>query len=45
LYAPPAIAALSSRLLLHACTLALAHPITHAPLQFHCPADMELAPK
>ena len=33
LYAPPAIAALASRLLLHASALALAHPITEDRLE------------
>ena len=38
LYAPPDIATLAPRLLLHACTLALAHPVTEEPMQWHCPA-------
>lgn len=38
LYAPPEIAAMAPRLLLHACTLALAHPVSTVPLQWHCPA-------
>jgi tRNA pseudouridine32 synthase / 23S rRNA pseudouridine746 synthase len=39
LYAPPPIAAMAPRLLLHACTLAFAHPLTAQPLQFYCPAE------
>ena len=38
LYAPPAVAAASSRLLLHACGLKLADPVTGAPLGFFSPA-------
>jgi len=38
LYAPPAVAAMSPRLLLHASSLGLAHPSTGQPLQWHCPA-------
>lgn len=38
LYAPPGIAAMAPRLLLHACALALAHPVTEEPMQWHCPA-------
>jgi tRNA pseudouridine32 synthase / 23S rRNA pseudouridine746 synthase len=34
LYAPPEIAARAPRLLLHACTLELAHPATGEPLRF-----------
>lgn len=39
LYAPPAVAAASSRLLLHACALAFAHPVTGAWLSFTCHSD------
>jgi tRNA pseudouridine32 synthase/23S rRNA pseudouridine746 synthase len=39
LYAPPDIAAMALRLLLHACTLALAHPITGEPMQWRSPAE------
>ena len=38
LYAPPAITALSHRLLLHASALRLRHPRTQAPLHFVCAA-------
>jgi len=38
LYAPPAIQARAGRLLLHATTLALRHPITGVALRFHCAA-------
>lgn len=38
LYAPPHIATMSPRLLLHACTLGLNHPISAAPMQWHSPA-------
>lgn len=37
LYAPPEIAAQSTRLLLHAYTLAFAHPVSGAPLSFESP--------
>lgn len=37
LYAPPRIAAQSARLLLHAHTLAFAHPVNGAPLSFESP--------
>jgi len=43
LYAPQAIATMATRLLLHAGTLVFAHPITHKPLEFHCPAEFALA--
>lgn len=39
LYAPPAVQALAARLLLHAESLALVHPITAAPLTIQCAAD------
>lgn len=42
LYASQAVAAMATRLLLHAGTLAFAHPVTHKPLQFHCPAEFVL---
>ncbi len=38
LYAPAAVQALAPRLLLHACALALPHPVTGQPLQFESPA-------
>ena len=38
LYAPPAVAAQSPRLLLHACHLSFVHPASGAPVQFTCPA-------
>jgi tRNA pseudouridine32 synthase/23S rRNA pseudouridine746 synthase len=38
LYAPSTVAALSSRLLLHACSLRLAHPVTAEPLSLQCDA-------
>ena len=38
LYAPPAVQARSARLLLHASELGLAHPVSGAWLQLHCPA-------
>jgi tRNA pseudouridine32 synthase/23S rRNA pseudouridine746 synthase len=38
LYAPPAIEALATRLLLHACTLTLPHPMDGRPMYFHDPA-------
>jgi tRNA pseudouridine32 synthase / 23S rRNA pseudouridine746 synthase len=37
LYAPEAVIAQSSRLLLHSQELWLTHPITRTPLQIHCP--------
>ena len=37
LYAPPEVLAMSPRLMLHAQTLALAHPFTQAPLSFELP--------
>lgn len=37
LYAPPAVAAASPRLLLHACCLKLADPVTGEPLEFLSP--------
>jgi tRNA pseudouridine32 synthase/23S rRNA pseudouridine746 synthase len=37
LYAPPEVLAMSPRLMLHAKTLALAHPFTQAPLSFELP--------
>ena len=37
LYAPAAIQARSARLLLHACTLQLRHPVSHAALHFESP--------
>lgn len=37
LYASAAVQALAPRLLLHACTLALAHPVTGQPLRFSAP--------
>lgn len=38
LYAPSTIAALATRLLLHACSLQLAHPVTGAALSLQCDA-------
>jgi tRNA pseudouridine32 synthase/23S rRNA pseudouridine746 synthase len=38
LYAPPELQARASRLLLHACALGLAHPLTGAWLSFESPA-------
>ena len=37
LYAPPEVLAMSPRLMLHAQTLALAHPFSQAPLSFELP--------
>lgn len=39
LYAPATVLAQAPRLLLHACTLALAHPVNGRALEFTCPAD------
>lgn len=39
LYAPPAVQCMASRLLLHAESLTLAHPVTDKPLTIHCPAE------
>ena len=39
LYAPEAVRRKAARLLLHACTLALAHPATGARLRFESPPD------
>ncbi|WP_367850262.1 RluA family pseudouridine synthase [Rhodoferax sp. WC2427] len=39
LYAPPAVQAMAGRLLLHACSLALQHPATGAPLRWDCAAS------
>lgn len=39
LYAPPAVVAQAPRLLLHASTLAFAHPLNGHALQFTCAAD------
>ena len=36
LYAPPDVAAMAPRLLLHACALSFAHPISGEPLHFIC---------
>lgn len=45
LYAPPEVLAMSPRLMLHAKSLALAHPFTQAPLSFDLPvAWMASAP-
>lgn len=38
LYAPPDVQAQSGRLLLHACALRFAHPLTGETLEFECPA-------
>jgi tRNA pseudouridine32 synthase/23S rRNA pseudouridine746 synthase len=38
LYAPPEIAGVAPRLLLHACRLRLAHPLTGAAMEFSSPA-------
>lgn len=38
LYAPPAVQAQAPRLMLHACSLGLAHPETGTRLVFECPA-------
>jgi tRNA pseudouridine32 synthase / 23S rRNA pseudouridine746 synthase len=37
LYAPPEVQARAPRLLLHAQSLGLAHPLSGQPLQLHCP--------
>lgn len=37
LYAPPNTAAMATRLLLHACTLAFSHPTHGNPMEFTCP--------
>lgn len=37
LYAPPDVAAMAPRLLLHAHALSLAHPLSGVPLRFDCP--------
>jgi tRNA pseudouridine32 synthase/23S rRNA pseudouridine746 synthase len=39
LYAPAQVAAIAPRLLLHACHLAFAHPLSGAALEFDSPAD------
>ena len=39
LYAPPEVQALATRLLLHASSLSLSHPLSGETLSFHCPAD------
>ncbi len=39
LYAPPAVQAMATRLLLHACSLRFMHPGTGAALVFECPAS------
>jgi len=39
LYAPPEVQALATRLLLHASSLSLPHPLSGETLSFHCPAD------
>jgi tRNA pseudouridine32 synthase/23S rRNA pseudouridine746 synthase len=39
LYAPPHVTAMAPRLLLHACHLAFAHPLTGEPLAFDSPAE------
>lgn len=39
LYAPPDVQAMASRLHLHACSLALAHPLTGRPMRWDCSAD------
>lgn len=39
LYAPPAIAAMAPRLLLHASTLAFPHPLSGNTMAFECPPD------
>jgi len=36
LYAPPEVAALSPRLLLHACELGFTHPVSGLPMRFSC---------
>ena len=38
LYAPPAVVAMSPRLLLHACTLGFNHPVNGIPMEFSLPA-------
>lgn len=51
LYAPPNIAEMAPRLLLHASALAFAHPVTHHTMQFSCEnlklcgADIQLCPQ
>ncbi|MDO5087828.1 MAG: RluA family pseudouridine synthase, partial [Comamonadaceae bacterium] len=44
LYAPPAIQALAPRLLLHACALTLAHPVSGQTLHFESPAPFSSPP-
>ena len=39
LYAPPEVLALAPRLLLHACSLSLPHPLSGEIFTFDCPAD------
>lgn len=39
LYAPPEVHSLAPRLLLHACALALAHPLSGVPLHWDCPPE------
>jgi tRNA pseudouridine32 synthase/23S rRNA pseudouridine746 synthase len=39
LYAPPEVQALATRLLLHASSLSLPHPLSGETLSFHCLAD------
>ena len=39
LYAPEAVQARCARLLLHACSLQLVHPVSHAALHFESPPD------
>ena len=41
LYAPPEIIAMASRLLLHACVLGFAHPVSGATMEFH--RDMQVS--
>ncbi|MEY2619198.1 MAG: hypothetical protein RL522_2200 [Pseudomonadota bacterium] len=36
LYAPPQVQAMAPRLLLHACALRVAHPVTGVPLEIRC---------
>jgi len=44
LYAPPDVLAMSPRLMLHAKTLALAHPFTQEPLSFDLPVAWSASP-
>ena len=45
LYAPPNVLAMAPRLMLHACALSFAHPISGRPLQFNRPGFTSLPAK